>query len=86
MTEAECDDLKRETVLAARDAGATWEAVGRVLGITRQSAWTQYAAEAAAVRADLEANVAKNTDFSEREALDIAVEEARQVRRAGRTR
>ncbi|MDE0066069.1 MAG: hypothetical protein OXN44_04250 [Acidimicrobiaceae bacterium] len=82
----ECDDLKRETVLAARDAGATWEAIGGALGITRQSAWTQYSADAAAIRADLAANVANNTDLSEREALDIAVEEVRQVRRAGRAR
>ena len=31
----ECDELKRKTVVAAREAGATWEAIGTALGITR---------------------------------------------------
>ncbi len=82
----ECDDLKRETVAAARQAGATWEAIGTALGITRQSAWALYSADAAAVSADLAANAANNADLSEDEALDLAVEEVRQVRRACRTR
>ncbi len=82
----ECDDLKRETVAAARQAGATWEAIGTALGITRQSAWALYSADAAAVSADLAASAANNADLSEDEALDLAVEEVRQVRRARRTR
>ena len=82
----ECDVLKRETVAAAREAGATWEAIGEALGITRQSAWALYSVDAAAISADLAANVANNTDLSEDEALDIAVEEVRQVRRARRAR
>ncbi|WP_419551762.1 hypothetical protein [Candidatus Poriferisodalis sp.] len=82
----ECDELKRETVAAARQAGATWEAIGKALGITRQSAWALYSADAAAVSADLAANAANNPYLSEDEALDIAVEEVRQVRRARRTR
>lgn len=83
---SECDDLKRETVAAARDAGATWESIGNALGITRQSAWALYSADSAALRADLAANAAKNADLSEDDALDIAVEEVRAVRQARRTR
>ena len=82
----ECDELKRETVVAAREAGATWEAIGTALGITRQSAWALYSADAAALRADLTANAASNSDLSEDEALDLAVEEVRAVRQARRAR
>ena len=82
----ECDDLKCETVAAARETGATWEAIGKALGITRQSAWALYSADAASVSADLAANAANNSDLGEDEALDIAVEEVRQVRRARRAR
>ena len=80
----ECDDFKRETVAAARQAGATWEAIGKALGISRQSAWALYSADAAAVSADLAASAENNSDLSEDEALDIAVEEVRQFRRARR--
>ncbi len=82
----ECDDLKRQTVAAAREAGATWEAIGEALGSTRQSAWALYSADAAAASADLAASASSNADLSEDEALDIAVEEVRQVRRARRAR
>ncbi|WP_419862973.1 hypothetical protein [Candidatus Poriferisodalis sp.] len=77
-------ELDRESVAAAREAGATWEAIGKALGITRQSAWALYSADAAALSADLAANAARNTDLSEDEAADIAVEAVRQVRRARR--
>lgn len=43
-------------------------------------------AEAAALSADLAASAARNPDLSEDEALDIAVEEVREVRRARRAR
>ncbi|MXZ14271.1 MAG: hypothetical protein F4Y76_01980 [Acidimicrobiales bacterium] len=79
-------ELDRESVAAAREAGATWEAIGKALGITRQSAWALYSADAAALSADLSANAGRNTDLSEDEAADIAVEAVRQVRRARRAR
>ncbi|WP_420624991.1 hypothetical protein [Candidatus Poriferisodalis sp.] len=82
----ECDELKRDTVAAAREAGATWEAIGKALGITRQSAWALYSADAAAISADLAANAANNPDLSEDEALDIAVTEVRALRRSRRAR
>lgn len=82
-TVTECDSLKREQVAAARAAGATWEAIGDALGITRQSAWAFHSAE---IRSDLAANAARNSDLSEEEALEIAVEEVRAVRQARRAR
>ncbi len=60
--------------------------LGKDLGISRQSAWALYSADAAAVIADLAANAENNADLSEDEALDLAVEEVRQVRKARRTR
>ena len=80
------DELKRETVAAAREAGAAWEAIGTALGITRQSAWALYSADAAALSADLAANAERNTDLSDDESAGIAVEAVREVRRARRAR
>lgn len=79
----ECDSLKREQIAAARAEGATWEAIGSALGISKQSAWALHSAE---IRSDLAANVANNSDLSEEEALNIAVEEVRAVRQASRER
>ena len=79
----ECDDLKRETVAAAREAGTTWETIGNALGITRQSAWALHSAE---IRSELAVNAANNSELSEDEALDIAVEEVRAIRQARRAR
>ena len=80
-TEAELDELRRKQVAAARAAGATWEQVGEALGISRQSAWEYYAAR---TRAEFAANAAANTKLSEDDAMDLAVEEVRAVRRRRR--
>ena len=80
-TEAELDELRRKQVAAARDAGATWEQVGEALGVSRQSAWEYYTKR---TRADLAANAASNTELSEGDAMDLAVEEVRAVRRRRR--
>lgn len=80
-TEAELDELRRQQVAAARDAGATWEQVGEALGISRQSAWEYYVAR---TRAEFAANAAANTKLSEDDAMDLAVEEVRAVRRRRR--
>ena len=37
-SEPELERLRRDRVLAARAAGATWEQVGNALGVSRQSA------------------------------------------------
>ena len=81
----ECDDLKRETVTAAR-------AGGRDMGSHRQGPRhhstvrlgrsTQPTLHLSALTSPR--NAANNSDLGEDEALDIAVEEVRQVRRARR--
>jgi hypothetical protein len=80
-TEAELDELRRQQVAAARSAGASWEQVGEALGVSRQSAWEHYAGR---TRAELAANAAANTDLSEGQATDLAVEEVRAARRPRR--
>ena len=81
---AEFDDLRRAKVAEARSAGASWDAIGEALDVTRQSAEALYSAD---IRARLVAAVAAaDSDLSEAEALGIAVEEVRAVRRARRRR
>lgn len=82
-TEVELDELRRQQVAAARDAGATWEQVGEALGMSRQSAWEYYAARA---RSSLAANAAANAKLCEDDAMDLAVGEVRAVRRRRRVR
>jgi hypothetical protein len=48
------------------------------LGVTRQSAWESFTAD---VRAALEANVDANSALTEDDAVDLAVDEVRAVRR-----
>jgi hypothetical protein len=79
--EAELEAVRRAKVEAARDAGASWEQVGEALGVSRQSAWEYYSS---AVRSKLAANVEATADLSEADAMDLAVEEVRSVRRRRR--
>ena len=81
--EAELDRLRRASVRAARAAGATWDQVGEALGMTRQSAWEYFSRE---TRAAIERNAQRNEDLDERDALQLAVDEVRAVRRARRAR
>ena len=81
-TEAALDELRRQQVAAARAAGATWEQVGEALGVSRQSAWEYYTAR---TRDEIAANVAANSDLPEDDAMNLAVEEVRAVRRRRRT-
>ena len=80
-SEPELERLRRDKVLAARSAGATWEQVGNALGVSRQSAWEYFTAR---VREDLAANVKANAELSEDEAMQMAVDEVRSVRRRRR--
>ena len=80
-SEAELDAIRRAKVEAARAAGASWEQVGEALGVSRQSAWEYYSS---AVRSKLAANVEENDDLSEVDAMDLAVDEVRAVRRRRR--
>ena len=79
--EAELEAVRRSKVEAVRDAGASWEQIGESLGVSRQSAWEHYSS---LVRSKLATNVEANTDLSDAEAMDLAVEEVRAVRRRRR--
>jgi hypothetical protein len=76
-TEAELGELRRQVVANARTAGVSWDQIGEALGITRQSAWQYFsrpARESMATRA-----AASSLDVDE--AMRLAVEETREVRR-----
>jgi hypothetical protein len=78
-SEAELDKLRWKQIAGARDVGASWAEIGEALGVSRQSAWEYFTRRVSAA-----ANVAENTDLSEDEAMDMAVEEVRAVRRSRR--
>lgn len=78
-SEPELERLRRDKVLAARAAGATWEQVGNALGVSRQSAWEYFTAR---IREELAANA--NAEMSGDEAMQMAVDEVRSVRRRRR--
>lgn len=81
-SEHELERIRREQVVAARAAGASWQQIGDALGVTRQSAWESFTAE---TRAALSANVDANSTLAEDDAVDLAIEEVRAVRRRGAT-
>jgi hypothetical protein len=81
-SEHELERIRREQVIAARAAGASWQQIGDALGVSRQSAWEAFTA---ATRDALTANVDASSTLAERDALDLAVEEVRAVRRHGVT-
>jgi hypothetical protein len=76
--EYELERIRRAQVVAARAAGASWQQIGDALGVTRQSAWESFTTE---TRAALSANVDTNGTLAEDDAIDLAVEEVRAVRR-----
>jgi hypothetical protein len=80
-SEAELDDIRHQQVAAARDAGASWDQIGDALGVSRQSAWEYFAKRASE---HLIAMTATNTDLSEEDAMSLAVEELKAVRRRRR--
>lgn len=77
-SELELDRIRRKQVVAARAAGASWQQIGDALGVTRQSAWESFTAE---TRAALASNVDANSELAEDDALDLAVDEVRAMRR-----
>ena len=80
-SEPELEQLRRDKVLAARAAGATWEQVGNALGVSRQSAWEYFTVR---IREELADNANANAELSEVEAMQMAVDEVRSVRRRRR--
>lgn len=81
-SEQELDRIRREQVIAARSAGASWQQIGDALGVTRQSAWEGFTAS---TRHALAANAEANNTLDEDDALALAVDEVRAVRRRGAT-
>jgi hypothetical protein len=79
-SEVELDRIRRQQVIAARTAGASWQQIGHALGVSRQSAWEMFTADA---RAAIDASA--DDSLSEDEAMSIAVEEVRSVRRRRRS-
>ena len=77
-SELELDRIRREQVVAARSSGASWQQIGDALGVTRQSAWESFTAE---TRAVLASNAEANSELAEADALDLAVDQVRAVRR-----
>lgn len=77
-SEHELERIRREQVIAARSAGASWQQIGDALGVTRQSAWESFTAT---TREALASNVDANSTLDEDDALELAVEEVRAVRR-----
>jgi len=73
-SEHELNQIRRKQVIAARANGASWQQIGDALGVTRQSAWESFTADA---RAALTAN----EELSEDDALDLAVNEVKAARR-----
>ena len=76
-TEVELGVLRRRSVEAARAAGASWDQIGEALGMTRQSAWEYFGRPA---RKSIASRVATSS-LDEDEAMRLAVEETREVRR-----
>jgi predicted DNA-binding protein (UPF0251 family) len=81
-SEHELERIRRQQVIAARAAGASWQQIGDALGVSRQSAWEAFTA---ATRAALDDNVEANKTLHEQDAVEIAVAEVRAVRLRGVT-
>lgn len=80
--EAELDRLRIDLVKVARESGATWEQIAEVLGMSRQSVWEYFTSR---FRIELSHRIEANSDLSEDVAMQLAVDEARAVRRRRRS-
>ena len=76
--EVELERLCRERIASARAAGATWEQIGAALGMTRQAARELFTRDARTAIAD---NDDTHEPLGETEAIELAAEEVRAVRR-----
>lgn len=74
------DDWLIEAITAAREGGASWDDVGRALGVSRQAAWEAFRDR---LRPALE-HSRQSSGLTDEEALALAVEETRAVRRRRR--
>ena len=76
-TEAELGELRRRFVSDARTAGVSWDQIGESLGMTRQSAWEYFSRP---VRESM-ASRSASSQLDDDEAMQLAVDETREVRR-----
>ena len=74
------DDWLVEAVADARQQGRSWDDIGQALGVSRQAAWELFRDRA---RQALDA-ARRESPLTEDEALALAVEETRAVRRRRR--
>ena len=79
--EIELERLCRDRIASARAAGATWEQIGAALGTTKQAAREFFTRDA---RIAVAGNTDGDEQLGEDEALALAVEEVRAVRRRRR--
>ena len=80
--EAELERVRLERVRAAREAGVSWDQIGAALGGTRQAAKENFNRD---LRDRLAHHVDSNPELTEEEAMKLAVDESRAVRRRRRT-
>jgi hypothetical protein len=78
----ELEELRRDTVAAARGQGATWHQIGESLEMSRQSAWEYYTRLA---RRMLDRRASRSGTPDEAESMPLAVDEVTQVRRRHRS-
>ena len=76
--QVELDRLRREYVAEARRRGVSWAQIGDALGLSRQSAWEYFTRGA---REAIESAAQSNAGLGEDDAMALAVEETRAVRR-----
>ena len=75
--EGEIERLRRERIMEARLAGASWKQVGEVLGMSEQSAWEYFTRSA---RTAVAGTARDNEALSEDDAAKLSVDEVRAVR------
>ena len=76
--QVELERLRREYVGEARRRGVSWAQIGDALGLSRQSAWEYFTRGASEA---IESASLSNAELGEDEAMALAVEESRAVRR-----
>ena len=79
--DVELEALRRERVEAARRQGATWDQIGESSGMSRQAAWEYYTRKTRRVLDQ----TAADSGLDEDEAMRLATEEVRRVRRRRRS-
>lgn len=80
-SEYELDALRIDLVRKSRVQGRSWDVIAAALGVSRQSAWEFYNAR---ILDQIDNRVAQNEDLTEEQAMNLAVDKIRSVRRRRR--